>query len=283
MSDIQKLSAQFSTCTFVKNLRYSLRLCRATVPVIWRNPRLIQRLVAVQSYTEITCRATVAWKQTSYLAENYTSRCKGSNFFSGQSTYKNIGNWLSFLSKQHARGLLCFLSNLPFLKKKNIETSEEIVTLLEITLRYSSKEFLVTTVFYISDLDIKQQLDRAARKLGKFLPGVLHRYQIPAQSLNCWKICGDYMNYLLLVCVQASSLMSRTSGILQGLGNSRRQIQQDGSRATFPGRTPAAPFKHCNSLCSAAWVSLQSSGFQHMVAIKGHKQLALIVWERNKQ
>lgn len=92
-----------------------------------------------------------------------------------------------------------------------------MVILLEITLRYSSEEFLVTIVFCISELDIKQQLGRAAHKPGKFLPGVLHRDQIPTQS-QLLKICGGYMNYLLLVCVQVSSLIIRAIRNIAGCG-----------------------------------------------------------------
>lgn len=56
-------------------------------------------------------------------------------------------------------------------------------------------------MFFISELDIKQLLDRAAQP-GKFPTGVFYRYQIPAQSLNCWQSVG--IIWTPLACVSAS-------------------------------------------------------------------------------
>lgn len=49
---------------------------------------LIQILVAVQSYTEITCMGTAAWKQ-SYLPENYISQMQRLNFFRTEYLHKH--------------------------------------------------------------------------------------------------------------------------------------------------------------------------------------------------
>lgn len=232
-----------------------LLLVQDCSPCYLKEPKtLIQTVVAVQSYTEITCKATVAWKQTSYLAENYIySRCKDSFFFSGQNMYKNIGNWLGFC--QNNMQEVYFVSWVPRLFFFLIETSEEIVIRLEITLRYSSKEFLVTIVFYISESDIKQQLDRAAHKPGKFLPGVLHRYRIPAQSLNCWKSGGDYMNYLLLVCVQVSSLVIRVIRNITGSGKQRQTNPAGWVQSNLPWQNSSSPVQTLQQLVQC-WLSL---------------------------
>lgn len=165
MSDMQKLSAQYSVCTFVSHLRDSQILCslwlsRATIPVTWKNPRLIQTVVAVQFH----CGSKTGKLPGRRL---YIPDTK-SRIFSG----KNIGNWLGILSKWHARGLHCFLSNLSFFFffNRNLRGNND-PTRNNWDIHW--KEFLVTIVLYISELDIKQQMDRAAS--GKFLPGVLHR------------------------------------------------------------------------------------------------------------
>lgn len=102
-------------------------------------------------------------------------------------------------------------------------------------------------VFFISELDIKQLLDRPEHKPGKFLTGVIYRYQIPAQSLNCWQSVGIIGTCLCLCKCSPWSL--ELSGISLNLGNRQQQVQQDGSRGASPGRAPAAPLKLCNSLC----------------------------------
>lgn len=196
---------------------------------------------------EITHRATVAWKQRSYLAENHASQMQIVKIFQDRICTKTLGiDGASDQNNMQEVYFVFWITCLFFYFL--IETSEEIVFLLEITLRYSSKEFLVTIMFYVSELDIKQQLDRASHKLGKFLPGVLHRYQIPAQSLNWWKSVKIIWTDSFLCVPECLPWSLELSGTLLALGN--RGILQDGCRAASPGRAPAAPFKPCTA-CAA--------------------------------
>lgn len=118
------------------------------------------------------------------------------------------------------------------------------MTVLEIILRYSSEGFLVTIAFYISELDVK--LDKAAHNAGKCLPGVHHRYQIPVQSLNCWRSVGIIRTMCVCKCLPWSSEISR---ILRGLGNTE----------TNPARWvwSSLPWQNSSSSIQTLWQLVQ--------------------------
>lgn len=121
-------------------------------PCYWKESKiLIQTVVAVQSCTEITCRAFVAWKERSYLAENYTSQIQRVWIFQVRISTKTLGiDWASCQSDiqevYFVFWITCFFCValfsfflfwwgfcVSFLFFFLIKTSEEIVILLEIT------------------------------------------------------------------------------------------------------------------------------------------------------
>lgn len=82
-----------SVCTFVSHLRDSQILCclwlfRATFPVTWRNPRVIQTVVAVQ--LDCSLKTGKLSGRRLYILDTK------SKIFSGQNTYRTLGtDWSS--------------------------------------------------------------------------------------------------------------------------------------------------------------------------------------------